>query len=208
MRRFFSNLFWGALLVLVAFLLVWQPEREVAGEKARPSGKVTRAFTELAGCRLVEHRDNDGDSFHLLHEGREHEFRLYFVDCPEKRRHHLNADRIAEQGNYFGGLSAGQTVAVGLAARDLTLELLRTRPFTVHTRWQPVFDSGRYYAFVSAEREGGVREDLSETLVKAGLCRIHTEGASLPDGRSERDFEAHLRKLEREAKARRAGAWK
>jgi endonuclease YncB( thermonuclease family) len=207
MRSFFSNLFWGALLVLVAFLLVWQPERQAADEKERPSKKVTRAFTELKGCRLVEHRDNDGDSFHLLHDGREDEFRLYFVDCPEKRRHHLNGDRIAQQGKYFGGLDAERTVSAGQAASGLTLELLRTRLFTVYTRWQPVFDSGRYYAFVFVERAGGEREELSEILVKAGLCRIYTEGASLPDGRSKGAFEAHLRKLEREAKAGRAGAW-
>jgi endonuclease YncB( thermonuclease family) len=156
----------------------------------------------------VDHRDNDGDSFHLAHDGRENEFRVYFVDCPEKRLHQFNGDRLQEQGRYFGGLSVEETLRVGSEARARVDELLRTRPFTVHTRWAPVFDSGRFYAFVFIEHEGGGQEELSEILVREGLCRIHTEGSALPDGRSEREFAARLRALERDARSRRAGAWR
>ena len=37
----------------------------------------------LNNCRLIVNPANDGDSFHVEHQGREHIFRLYFVDTPE-----------------------------------------------------------------------------------------------------------------------------
>lgn len=47
-----------------------------------------RTFQVLLNARLHPHRDNDGDSFHLLlKEGQAQQFRLYFADCPEKKRH-------------------------------------------------------------------------------------------------------------------------
>jgi endonuclease YncB( thermonuclease family) len=207
MRKLLDRLFWLLVLGAVVALAIWGPEDGGDGSPARP-GRASRAFEALSGCRVVDHRDNDGDSFHLAHDGRENEFRLYFVDCPEKRLHQFNGDRLQEQGRYFGGLSVEETLRVGSEARARVDELLRTRPFTVHTRWAPVFDSGRFYAFVFIEHEGGGQEELSEILVREGLCRIHTEGSALPDGRSEREFAARLRALERDARSRRAGAWR
>lgn len=187
-----------------------QPEvsksQPAAKSKQPPSEEKKNGFTILRGARLAEHRDNDGDSFHIRHDGKEHELRLYFADCPEKRLHQHNGDRIRQQGRYFGGLSVEETIGLGLKAKEMTQRLLSSKPFTVQTRWQPVYDSGRFYAFVFVE-EGGRTEELSEKLVRAGLARIHTGGASLPDGRSEKSFEQHLRALEREAKAGKLGGW-
>lgn len=160
-------------------------------------------WQHLTGCTLVEEdKNNDGDSFTLRHGGEEFTFRLYYADCPEKRRHQYNGDRIAEQGQYFGGLSEAATIAVGQEARDFTLALLRKGPVIVDTRWEEVYDSGRRYAFVSS---GGV--DLAEALVGRGLARIHTKGVSRPGGLSIQEEKAKLQQLERGAKAKRLGAW-
>jgi len=132
-----------------------------------------------------------------------HEFRLYFADCPEKSRHHLNGERLADQGRYFGGLSEAETVSVGQAAESFTRGLLSSQRFTVCTKWQSVFGSGRYYAFILFS-DG---EDLSAKLVRAGLARIHTGGTTLPDGRKARVYEQQLRSLENEARAARQGVW-
>jgi endonuclease YncB( thermonuclease family) len=128
---------------------------------------------------------------------------LYFVDCAEKRLYPLVKNRLKDQAAYFGGLSIPQTVSLGLEAKDFTERLLRERHFTIETRWERVFDSARSYALVFFD-DG---EELSEKLVKAGLCRIHTKGTWMPDGRREYDFESHLRALEKEAKAAHRGAW-
>jgi hypothetical protein len=37
----------------------------------------------LRNCRLVPNEWNDGDSFHVSHQGQEYIFRLYFADAPE-----------------------------------------------------------------------------------------------------------------------------
>ena len=126
------------------------------------------------------------------------------MDAPEKRLHQFNGERIDHQGGYFGGLSREQTTSIGLAAKKHTEALLGIRPFRIETRWQPVFDSGRYFGFVFFDDSG---EELGESLVRQGLARIYTEGANLPDGRKKADFERHLRRLEAEAKQARRGAW-
>jgi endonuclease YncB( thermonuclease family) len=192
-------------LILVLMLLGWRGWEEMKPGLPLPAPKheATKVFEVILDARLHPHRDNDGDSFHLEHGGQVHEFRLYFADCPEKARHHLNGDRLAEQGRYFGGLSETQTVSVGQAGESFTQEWLSRQRFTVCTKWQGVFGSGRYYAFVLFP-DG---EDLSAKLVRAGLARIHTGGTTLPDGREARVYEQQLRAWENEARVAGRGAW-
>lgn len=189
-----------------------RPRAEEAGRPApagRPAAadsattaRVGGAWEELAGCRLVEDRGNDGDSFVVEHQGRRHTLRLYFADCPEKYRHQYNGDRLADQGRYFGGLSEGETVGVGEEARDFALERLRAGGFAVLTRWEPVFDSERYYAFV-----GVPQGDLGELLVREGLARIYTKGENRPRGASAAAEKQRLQGLEGEARRARRGGW-
>ena len=206
-----KNYLWLAVMLAGIGLAVWL-ERQPEFQKSTPTRTAKKAqsrFETLHDARLVEHRDNDGDSFHIAHDGgEEHEFRLYFVDAPEKRLHQFNGQRIEEQGRYFGKLPTDQTIGIGLEAKAFTDHLLKNRHFTVQTRWQRVFDSGRFFAFVFFDEGDGKPQELSEKLVRAGLCRIYTQGANLPDGRHEKEFEARLRKLEREAKAAKQGAWR
>lgn len=206
-----KNYLW-LLLMLGGIALTFRlqtEQRDSPHTRTRTEKKARSEFVTLHDARLVGHRDNDGDSFHIVHDGGEdHEFRLYFVDAPEKRLHQFNGQRLEEQARYFGKLSVSQAVGIGLEAKAFTDHLLKHRHFTLQTRWQRVFDSGRYFALVMFDEGDGRTEDLSEKLVRAGLCRIYTKGANLPDGRHEKEFEQHLRELEREAKARRQGAWR
>ena len=217
-RKATKNLLWIALLLLAGGLQLWEQGQKhgTPSGTARPpaSSRDTAAstsrrvpsssFETLSDCRLHEDRNNDGDSFKIAHQGRLIEVRLYFVDAPEKRQHQYNGERLDHQGRYFGGLSRSQTTAIGQQAKALTDRLLSTRPFRVVTRWQPVFESGRHYAFVFFEDTG---EELSEILVREGLARIYTEGTTLPDGRSKAAFEQHLKQLEKTARQSRQGAW-
>ena len=61
----------------------------------------------------------------------------------------------------------------------------------------------RYYAIVITA-EG---KELNELLVSAGLARIYGTRTPLPDGRDSREYLAHLRELEPEAKAPKRRAW-
>lgn len=170
-----------------------------AGTKERQEAGT---WQELQDCTLVEERSNDGDSFEVRHGGAVHTLRLYFADCPEKTRHQYNGPRLAEQGQYFDGLTEEETVAVGASAREFSLRLLRAAPFRVLTRWEPVFESGRFFAFVTVEAG-----DLAEMLVKEGLARVHTKGENRPGGKTVRAAKKHLLDLERQAKISKRGAW-
>ena len=165
-------------------------------------------FETLENCHLIDHRNNDGDSFHVEHKGKTYEFRLYYVDCPEKRRHQYNGDRLAEQGLALGNLSERETIKVGEAAKKFTENMLEERAFTVTTKWESVFRSGRYYAFVSTPALGSDHRFLHESLVTRGLARIHTKGVNLPDGTPWKRQRAHLKELEKIARSKQLGAWK
>ena len=201
-RRRGKSWFWSLLALIAIGFQVWRDIQD--GPQHSPARHSVKVFEVIPNARLHPHADNDGDSFHLDHNGQARVFRLYFADCPEKKRHHLNGDRIAEQGRYFDGLSEARTVAIGQQAQAFTQQLLSTRPFTVYTKWQSVYNSGRHYAFILFP-DG---EDLSAKLIREGLARIHTSGTTLPDGRTTSRYEGQLRQLESEARAAGRGGWR
>ena len=199
-RRAGKSWLWVLLSLIAVGVQVWH---EIQDGPPTGSKQARKVFEVILGARLHDHPDNDGDSFHIDHDGQTHEFRLYFADCPEKKRHALNGERLAQQGQYFGGLSEAETVAVGQQAKTLTQRLLSTQSFTIYTKWQGVYNSGRYYAFI-VFADG---EDLSAKLIRAGLARIHTGGTTLPDGRSVSSYQKQLRGLEQFAQTQHSGAW-
>lgn len=198
--RSWSRPLWMLFWAVVGLLQLWDFNRDKpATPKPEPDGR----FVTLRDLRLLDYSSNDGDSFKVAHSEGEQVLRLYFVDCPETRNYPLVNGRIKDQGGYFGTLTIPQTVKLGAEAKVFTEKLLREKRFTVHTRWERVFDSDRVYAVVFFE-DG---EELSEKLVRNGLCRIHTKGTRMPDGRSEYEFEHHLRALEHEARRSKRGGW-
>lgn len=200
-RRGGKSWLWCLLALIGVSIQVWRDIHD--GPAAAGPKQAVKVFEVLMQGRLHPHPDNDGDSFHIEQGGKRHEFRLYFADCPEKKLHRFNGDRLAEQGRYFGGLSTQETVAVGLQAQMFTQQLLTTQAFTIYTKWQSVYNSGRHYAFIIFA-DG---EDLSAKLVRSGLARIHTSGTTLPDGRSPSAYEQQLRQWESEARSAKRGAW-
>lgn len=173
---------------------------------AAPARDEIHGWTRLAGCTLVEDRFNDGDNVvarHLGADGRREQetvFRLYFVDTPESRDkpYEDHRHRVEQQGAELGGLDYGQTLELGRRAKARAHELL-SRPFTVWTRWQEVYESRRSFALIQLE-DGSW---LHERLIREGLARVHTEGTDLPDGTDRRDAEAELERWQREAVRRR-----
>jgi endonuclease YncB( thermonuclease family) len=127
----------------------------------------------LENCRLVPNQYNDGDSFHVRHNGREYIFRLYFVDAPETDN--SLPERVAEQAAYFG-ITSQQAIEIGLDAQ-YAMEQLLAQPFDVVTRWQ---DAGgrsrlpRHYAFVFIDGVAGPKAaDYAAVLVAHGFARVH-----------------------------------
>jgi endonuclease YncB( thermonuclease family) len=194
-----------AVVAVVLLRMYGKHQPRSPGETPRTTERLPKTegrWERLTRCTLVDESANDGDSFTLRCGTETHTFRLYYADCPEKYRHQYNGERIAEQGTYFGGLNENETIAAGVQAKEFARQLLQKGPVTVETRWEPVYDSGRYFAFVSA---GG--QDLAEALVSRGLARIYTQGVARMDGRTNREQRNRLLQLEREAKAQRRGAW-
>lgn len=202
-RPFSARKLWLLFWALVGLVQGWDYLRDKPARPPQTPHEAGAHFVALENPRLVEDAANDGDSFKIAHDGGEQTLRLYFVDCPEKRDYRLVHGRLLDQASYFGGISLTETLRIAAEAQVYTERLLRERNFTVQTRWERVFDSQRVYALVYFD-DG---EELSEKLVRSGLCRLHTKGTMLPNGERENDFEARLRVLEREARSGRRGAW-
>ena len=196
--QFLERLVIFVLLLAIAVAFYFN---HLAEKVQATSGKVGD-FDVLRGARWVSHGANDGDSFHVAHGGDEHVFRLYYVDCPEKSSRNYK-HRVAEQGEYFGGLTEPETVEVGLEAKDYVEFLLRGHEFEIYTRWQEVYSSGRYFAFVKIDGRY-----LSELLVEKGLARIYTRGVNLPDGTRSKEQRDRLHRIEQAARQAKLGGWR
>jgi endonuclease YncB( thermonuclease family) len=167
-----------------------------SAQKAPPA----KPFERFDGCVLTPDEWTDGDSFRVrLRDNRLETFRLYFVDTTESRSRGKRSD---EQAAYFG-LTRADAVKLGKEAKAFTAAALQ-RPFTIVTRWRPVFGSPRYYALVFTA-DGN---DLAELLVRNGLARIYGTRTPLPDGRNSRTYLATLAGLERQAKSTGLGGWR
>lgn len=219
---------WQLVLLLIAALVLWAIDQRNAspsgkrppssapgssGSSAPPSDPppkpaVRGGYEEYSGCRLEEHRQNDGDSFHVrLPDGRVEQFRLYYVDAPESAFRSYaggddNHDRIADQADDFG-ISDEQAVEIGKQAKQRVHDTLARGPFTLHTAWDDPFGDRRYHAFVRP----AAGPWLHEMLVREGLVRIHTKPADLPDGTPVKQRLRELRELEKAAIRSKRGAW-
>lgn len=159
-----------------------------------------KGWSILENCRLLKRSGNDGDSFHVRHDGKEYIFRLYFVDAAETSLSF--PQRVRDQEKYFG-LNTSDTLKLGHEATKFATSLLASSPFTVVTQWEDARGNSRlprHYALVVTPLG-----DLDELLTKEGLVRQF--GMPIRSTAGQRK-QAHLRKLEREAQQQRVGAWK
>lgn len=181
-----TRVIWFALLLSLPLVSATAPH-------AKP-------FERFDGCKLEPDEWTDGDSFRVrLSDGRLQTFRLYFVDTTESRSRGKRSD---EQAAYFG-LTRADAIALGKVAKDFTAHAL-ARPFTIYTRWRPVFGPERYYAIV--QTADGI--DLALLLVTNGLARIYGTRTPLPDGRDSRQYLSELKRYEDQAKIAKVGGWR
>jgi competence protein ComEA len=182
------------LLALLGCFPTWaQVQRDAAGESK---------WEVLSGSRLVTNQVVDGDSFHVMHEGREYVFRLYFVDAPESSPEFK--ERIEGQAAYFG-ISANDIPRAGQLASRFTREKLTGKDITIIMRYQNAMGRGslpRYYAVVMVNGE-----NLAEQLVASGLACIRGLKANWPDGLRSSTFISKLKNLEINARQKQLGVW-
>lgn len=163
---------------------------------------VPEGWTKLENCRLSTDDYMDGDSFHVLHEGKNHIFRLYFVDCPETDA--AFPRRIQDQMEDFGLSSEEAVIKAGKLASDFTRKMLAT-PFTVLTKWQDARGNSaqkRYYAVVFVGSK-----NLAEELARTGWARAFGMPADYPSADRSKWFRDSLRRLQATAIRQKLGAF-
>lgn len=167
------------------------------------SQAVASEWVRLDGVLFDRKNFADGDSFHAKHQGKEHIFRLYWIDTPEPKLMGLT-ERTTQQARYFR-IRKFELYEVAEAASTFSRTALR-QPFTVWTKWQDARGQSELPRFYAVVRLGN-GEDLAEALVRHGLARIHGEKSNHPDGRSNAQVIERLKALEAEAKKAKRGGW-
>jgi len=195
-RSFMSNR--SLIRIVIAAIVAicaWLAKDKLPSKDNSHSGKHGE-FTAFFDCSLVDHRSNDGDSFFVQHGGKQVEYRLYYVDCPESKDWSYNnhQQRLKDQGKALGGLNKQETLKRGQDAKKFTIDLLKSNPFDVYTIHEKVFNSEREYAFIKVKYEGKPQW-LHEILVENELARVHTKGMVTPDGTPYQRHKKHLLKL-------------
>jgi len=208
----FRKLLLAAVVALVAALLPAKDattpnaDRRRSESKTNPSQRTgsekNGPWQTIRNAQLIDNPWNDGDSFHILANGTHRVFRLYFVDTPETDR--SLSDRIKTQAAYFN-IPPTQVSALGEKAAAVSESLLKGKSLTIHTRWRDALGRsklGRYYALIEVDGK-----DLGGLLVQQGLARVYGMKTDLPDGSDAARMTNRLQQFEREARARKVGAW-
>ncbi len=156
-------------------------------------------WIELRNCRLLQNPSNDGDSFHVLHEGKEYIFRLCFVDCPETSA--SIPARVKKQAKWWK-TSEDKILRMGESAADYTAKML-DKPFSVYTQYKDARGKSRLKRYFAMIRVG--KGYLSECLVREGYARVYGYSCDLPDGTSKWTYRKRLEALAKSAVKKRIG---
>ena len=178
----------------------------VVDQGIAPARPVSPRFLAFSNAVFVESRANEADTMRLRLGDEENVFVLYFVDALEATGN--SPQRIAEQARWFGGVSQQTVVDYGVEAAGYVAELLKTKPFSLLTRWEGVPNSTRYYAMIVVESEPGNRVYLADLLLAKGYARIHGVSTSMPEGsKPMEDYLLDAKNLAKKAMDRRLGVW-
>ena len=182
------------LLVTVLGLLAVLPAASAADTRSK--------WKRLDACRYVADKSNDGDSFHVQCGRERFVVRLYFVDAPESDASF--PERVRQQYDYFG-VTMDELTRGGARARDYVDALLRTRSFSIYTRYsfaQGRSKNTRYYGLVAVDNRY-----LHEILLVEGLARNKGSRVALPTGEGPKVYIPILESLEDRARMHRKGLW-
>ncbi|MFM8364981.1 MAG: thermonuclease family protein [Verrucomicrobiota bacterium] len=182
------------LLGLIAILAI--------GFSTANAQPVPPGWEKLANCRLAPGEYMDGDSFHVLHNGKNHIFRLYFVDCAETDASF--PQRVQDQMEDFGLSNQAAVLKAGEQAKEFTKKML-AGPFTVLTKWEDARGNSkqkRNYAVILIGSK-----NLAEELARAGWARAYGMPADFPSADRSKQFRDSLRRLQANAIRGKLGAF-
>ena len=129
----------------------------------RDAFSAEKKWMKLRGCELIEHAANDGDSFHVSHEGDHYIFRLCFVDTPETSQ--AFPSRVKKQAKWWR-VSKDDVIQGGEAATEFTKKFL-AEPFTVFTQLATHLVSKRGSSTGGWQMTGASAKDSTKRILTA-----------------------------------------
>ncbi|HSI62044.1 MAG TPA: hypothetical protein VLE43_02965 [Candidatus Saccharimonadia bacterium] len=171
-------------------------------DRSRPAAALADGLHEIRDARYLPAPDNTGDKFMVTCNGETFPVRLLWVSCPLPAPS-SGAETLSTTG-YFG-ITAEDSVAIGVMARDFTAEYLKDKPLRLLTRGfkDP---QGVLLVTVNPEEMG----DFAGVLVDNGLAMVQQPTGKTRAARlAEESSLTALRDREAAARARHIppGAW-
>lgn len=168
--------------------------------------KPTQTFLTFPNPELVPSKTGEADTLQFRIGGEVLSFSLYFVDALESTD--LHPQRLGGQAKYFGKAGLNDVMVSGKEAFAYVMNLLKTRPFFLLTRWEPQPSTERYYALLLVEEESGRTTYLQNILVRQGLARVDGATTPLPEANhSVENYLGELRELAAFARQKKLGIW-
>jgi endonuclease YncB( thermonuclease family) len=160
----------------------------------------------VSDARFVDAAGNSGDTFRFRTGDQEQVFLLYFADALEDS--FSDVARLKTQTEFFTGATQEAVVEAGRDATRQALQLLKTHPVRVWTKWQKAPKTDRYYAMVAVEIKPGEWMYFDEWLMGQGLALAEGPATAPPPGGPTLDAHVtRLRSLAALARERRLGIW-
>lgn len=194
----------------VAVSPVVKSEKSNVAVPANASGKMPRKASErfltFPNPSLVDSAVGEADTFQFRIDGEVQTFILYYVDALDSSS--LHSQRVGGQAAFFGKATPEAVMETGKQAYAYVMDMLKTRPFHLLTRYEAQPNSERYYALILVEYESGKWTYLSDLLVRQGFARVDGITTPLPDDKRTVDsYLAELRNHARYAREKRLGIW-
>lgn len=169
------------------------------------AGKPMFQYQIITDTALLDDPANDGDTFLVKTPEGTRRFSLYYADAVETDGGQPESSR--EMAATFGFDSEEPLRSLGVEARDFSLNLLKSMPFYVVTRWEEAQEENSFYAFIYLKDPDKGRIDLSQWLVRYGLAMIRPCGRDSPDGTHAEQYVGRLKLEETRSRNEGHGAW-
>jgi endonuclease YncB( thermonuclease family) len=173
----------------------------------RPTA-VPSEFEKLEGARWIDKDTRKSGEFVVSHEGKEHTFRLYFVELPptETPTSRIAKAVLARTARMLR-TSEDKLLHFGRKVDEGLRDALWTEDLTIYTRWESRGRKGYHFAYILVGDE-----PMSLSLIKKGQARTGGSYATEtpfiePKKGSAKTFVRQLREAESAAKQSGEGLW-
>jgi hypothetical protein len=154
--------------------------------------------------KLVDHPDNEPDSFRMRLGKEEAVFCLYFVDAFALSKD--KPESLQVQTNRYVKVDPTMVAELKREAYRYAMDLITKKPTKLYTRWERHSDGKRYFALLEIEIEKGKKAYLGDLLLRQGYAKVGGVTCEVP-GQTQVSYLTQMKKNTAYAQGKKLGLW-